>query len=86
MLQQEKTPSERGGAVRYIAVSAVHCAEEVGIYNSYDIVAVDGEGAVVVRVDDVTADRHLADSMAERFNRCGLSPVQLKDAVLDLLP
>ena len=86
MLQQEKAPSERSEAVQYIVIPAIRYAEEVGIYNSYDIAAVDGEGAVVARVDDVTADRHLADSMAERFSRCGLSPVHLKEAVLALLP
>lgn len=85
MERREERPAS--GGVRYFAEACTYHAPETGAYLGYDLVAVDGEsGEVLARVADVTVDRALAETMAVRFERCGLSPVHLKDAVLDLLP
>ena len=61
-------------------------APELGTYYSYDIVVyariMDGPVAIL---RDVTPDGDLVFRMVELFNRCGLSPLHLKDAVLDML-
>lgn len=61
-------------------------APEIGAYRSFDIVAydriLDGPAAVI---RDVTPDGDLAYRMVEAFTRLGLSPIHLKDAVLDML-
>lgn len=84
---ERREEGSAGGGVRYLVRGGTYHAPETGAYLGYDLVAVDGEsGEVLACVADVTVDRALAETMAERFERGGLSPVHLKDAVLDLLP
>lgn len=61
-------------------------APELGEYRSYDIVVYSRlcDGPISI-LRDVTTDGDLAFRMAERFNRYGLFPIHLKDAVLDML-
>lgn len=71
--------------VRYVVEEGEYCLPEIGAYVGYGIAAL-CEEEVVARIADVTTDRALAEAMAERFTRCSLSPIHLKDAVPDLLP
>lgn len=61
-------------------------APEIGTYYSHDIVVyarfMDGPVAIL---RDVTPDGDLAFCMVKAFNRFGLSPLHLKDVVLDML-
>lgn len=70
----------------YFMFSKKRSAPEIGTYRSYDIVAydrlIDGPAAII---RDVTPDGDLAYRMVEAFNRLDLSPVHLKDVVLDML-
>lgn len=86
MPEQREVSLIADGRIQYTVEPSVYNAPEIGDYIGYDIAAVDSErGGVVARVADVTCDRALANAMAERFNRCRLSLVHLKDAVLDML-
>lgn len=71
----------------YYMFSREKYAPEIGTYYSYDIVVyarlMDGPVAIL---RDVTPDGDLAFCMVELFNRLGLSPLHLKDVVLDMLP
>ena len=59
---------------------------ELGEYHTFDI-AVYGdlwrEPLAVIR--DVALDGELALRMIQTFNGCNLSPIHLKDAILDML-
>ena len=61
-------------------------APEIGTYHSYDIVAY---GPLILGpvqiVRDVSTDAELVFRMVSAFNRCGLSPLHLKDAITDIL-
>ena len=61
-------------------------APELGEYHTFDI-AVYGdlwrEPLVVIR--DVALDGELAFRMIQACNRCNLSPIHLKDVILDML-
>lgn len=61
-------------------------APELGEYHTFDI-AVYGDlwrdPLTVIR--DVTLDGELAFRMIQTFNGCNLSPIHLKDAILDML-
>lgn len=61
-------------------------APELGEYYTFDI-AVYGDlwrkPLAVIR--DVAQDGDLAFRMIQTFNRCHLSPIHLKDAILDML-
>lgn len=61
-------------------------APEVGTYYSYDIVAYGllHQGPVQI-LQDVSTDAELVFRMVMAFNRYSLSPLHLKDAVLDML-
>lgn len=61
-------------------------APELGAYHTFDIAAYGAlwhEPLVVLR--DVALDGELVFRMVQTFNRCHLSPLHLKDAVLDML-
>ena len=61
-------------------------APELGEYHTFDI-AVYGdlwrEPLAVIR--DVALDGDIAFRMIQTFNECNLSPIHLKDAILDML-
>ena len=62
-------------------------APELGVYHSYDIAVYEApffRGPTLV-LRDVTPEWDLAFRMIETFNRLNLSPIHLKDAVLDML-
>ena len=61
-------------------------APEVGEYITFDIAAYGclwNDPLVILR--DVALDEALVFRMVQTFNRCRLSPLHLKDAVLDML-
>lgn len=61
-------------------------APELGTYHTYDIAAYGDlwrDPLAVVR--DAALDGELVLRMVQTFNRCRLSPLHLKDAVLDML-
>ena len=61
-------------------------APEIGTYHSYDIVAY---GPLILGpvqiIRDVSTDAELVFRMVLAFNGYGLSPLHLKDAILDML-
>lgn len=61
-------------------------APELGEYHTFDI-AVYGQlwREPVTVLQDVALDGDLVFRMVRTFNRCHLSPLHLKDAVLDML-
>ena len=62
-------------------------APELGVYHSSDIAVYEApffRGPTLV-LRDVTPEWDLAFRMIETFNRLNLSPIHLKDAVLDML-
>ena len=61
-------------------------APEIGTYYSYDIVVYGllHQGPVQI-LQDVSTDAELVFRMVMAFNRYSLSPLHLKDAVLDML-
>lgn len=71
---------------QYIMISSLKYAPGIGTYASFDIAAYDCfKRDIVSIVWDVTSDRDLALRMCERFNRYQLSPIQLEDAILDMI-
>lgn len=71
---------------QYIMISSLKYAPGIGTYASFDIAAYDCfKRDIVSIVWDVTSDRDLALRMCERFNRYQLSPIHLKEAILDML-
>ena len=73
-------------SISYFMFRRKKYAPEIGAYHSYDIVAYGYLFQAPVRiVRDVSADAELAFRMVWAFNRYGLSPLHLKDAILDML-
>ena len=71
---------------QYIMMPKIRYAPGIGTYVSYDLVAYDCfKRDIVSIVWDVTSDRDLALYMCKRFNRYQLSPIQLEDAILDMI-
>ena len=71
---------------KYIMMPKIRYAIGIGTYASFDIAAYDCfKRDIVSIVWDVTSDRDLALCMCERFNRYQLSPIQLEDAILDMI-
>ena len=72
--------------IQYIVMPKIRYAPDIGTYTSYDIAAYDCFSLDIVEIVwDVTPDRNLALRIVERFNRFQLSPIHLKDAILDML-
>ncbi len=70
----------------YYAFYRKKYAPEIGTYHSYDIVVYDDFFRSPVQiVRDVSPDLDLVFCMIEKFNRFHLSPLHLKDAILDML-
>ena len=71
---------------QYIMMPKIRYATGIGTYVSYDIAEYDCfKRGIMIIVWDVTSDRDLALRMCERFNRYQLSPIQLEDAILDMI-
>ena len=82
----ETIKSIMGNSYQYIMISSLKYAPGIGTYASFDIAAYDCfKRDIVSIVWDVTSDRDLALCMCERFNRYQLSPIQLEDAILDMI-
>ena len=82
----ETIKSIMGNSYQYIMISSLTYAPGIGTYASFDIAAYDCfKRDIVSIVWDVTSDRDLALRMCERFNRYQLSPIQLEDAILDMI-
>ena len=82
----ETIKSIMGNSYQYIMISSLKYAPGIGTYASFDIAAYDCfKRDIVSIVWDVTSDRDLALRMCERFNRYQLSPIQLEDAILDMI-
>ena len=72
--------------IQYIMVPKIRYAPGIGTYVSYDIAEYDCfKRDIMTIVWDVTSDRDLALRMCERFNRYQLSPIHLKEAILDMI-
>lgn len=72
--------------VQYIMMPKIRYAQGTGTYVSYDIAAYDSfRRGITALVPDATPDRELALCMVGRFNRYQLSPIHLRDAILDML-
>ena len=70
----------------YYAFYRKKYAPEIGAYHSYDIVVYDDFFRRPVQiVRDVSPDLDLVFCMIEKFNRFHLSPLHLKDAIVDML-
>lgn len=71
---------------QYIMMPKIRYDTGIGTYVSYDIAEYDCfKRDIMAIVWDVTSDRDLALRMCERFNRYQLSPIQLEDAILDMI-
>ena len=71
---------------QYIMMPKIRYALGIGTYASFDIAAYDCfKRDIVSIVWDVTSDRDLALHMCQKFNRYQLSPIQLEDAILDMI-
>ena len=71
---------------QYIMMPKIRYAPGIGTYVSYDIAEYDCfKRDIMTIVWDVTSDRDSALHMCERFNRYQLSPIQLEDAILDMI-
>ena len=71
---------------QYIMMPKIRYAPGIGTYVSYDIATYDCfKRDIVSIVWDVTSDRDLVLCMCKRFNRYQLSPIQLEDAILDMI-
>ena len=71
---------------QYIMMPKIRYAPGIGTYASFDIAAYDCFNRDIVSIVwDVTSDRDLALRMCERFNRYQLSPIQLEEAIIDML-
>ena len=71
---------------QYIMMPKIRYAIGIVTYASFDIAAYDCfKRDIVSIVCDVTSDRDLALCMCKRFNRYQLSPIQLEDAILDMI-
>ena len=82
----ETIKSIMDNSYQYIMISSLKYASGIGTYASFDIAAYDCfKRDTVSIVWDVTSDRDLALCMCERFNRYQLSPIQLEDAILDMI-
>ena len=82
----ETIKSIMDNSYQYIMISSLKYASGIGTYASFDIAAYDCfKRDIVSIVWDVTSDRDLALCMCERFNRYQLSPIQLEDAILDMI-
>ena len=82
----ETIKSIMDNSYQYIMISSLKYASGIGTYASFDIAAYDCfKRDIVSIVWDVTSDRYLALRMCERFNRYQLSPIQLEDAILDMI-
>ena len=73
-------------SVSYFMFRRKKYAPEIGVYYSYDIVAYGYllQGPLLI-IRDVTTNAEQAFRMVWAFNRYGLSPLHLKDAILDML-
>ena len=82
----ETIKSIMDNSYQYIMISSLKYASGIGTYASFDIAAYDCfKRDLVSIVWGVTSDRELALRMCERFNRYQLSPIQLEDAILDMI-
>ena len=71
---------------QYIMMPKIRYTPGIGTYVSYDIAEYDCfKRDIITIVWDVTSDRDLALRMCEMFNRYQLSPIQLEDAILDMI-
>ena len=72
--------------IQYIMMPKIRYATGIGTYVSYDIAEYDCfKRDIMTIVWDVTSDRDLALRMCERFNRYKISPIHLKEAIIDML-
>ncbi|BDF66610.1 hypothetical protein CE91St43_05820 [Oscillospiraceae bacterium] len=72
--------------ITYILFQRKKYAPEIGAYHSCDLVAYrELYRPPVAVLRDVTPDGNLALRMVQAFNKHQLSPIHLKDAVLDML-
>ena len=82
----ETIKSIMDNSYQYIMISSLKYASGIGTYASFDIAAYDCfKRDIVSIVWDVTSDRDLALRMVGQFNRYQLSPIQLEDAILDMI-
>lgn len=73
---------------KYILVEEKRYAPELGVYRSYGIMAVrlSSQGKEpLAYVRDISTDRALVAALVRRCTRGGLSPVHLRDFILDTL-
>ena len=71
---------------QYIMIPSVKYERGIGTYASYDIAVFDIlHRCVDDIVFDVTSDRELALKIIERFNRHQLSPINIKEVIIDML-
>lgn len=73
---------------QYILVEEQRFSPELGAYRSYGIMAVrlsSQRRESLAYVRDISTDRALVAALVRRCNRSGLSPVHLRDFILDTL-
>ena len=73
-------------SISYFMFRRKNYAPEIGTYYSYDIAAY---GPLIMgpvqMIRDVSVDAELVFRMVMAFNKYSLSPLHLKDAILDML-
>lgn len=86
MQGSEKMAFMMNDLTQFIMIPTIRYSTGIGTYVSYDIAAYDSfERDIVAIVWDATVDRNLALHMCQKFNRYQLSPVHLKEAILDMI-
>jgi len=77
---------KEAAGIRYIVVGERRYSPELGVYRSYGILAVRADQKRrAAYVPDVSVDRAFVSRLAERCTNGQLSPIQLRDAVMDAL-
>jgi len=77
---------KEGGNIRYIVIGERRYSPELGAYRAYGILAVRADRKRrMAYISDVSADRAFVSGLAERCTDGRLSPIHLRDVVMDAL-
>lgn len=83
-MSDNKTKEDRN--IRYIVIGKQRHSPELGVYQSYGIAAIQADqNRRAAYVPDISADRTFVSKLAERCMDGKLSPIHLRDVVMDAL-
>ena len=72
-------------SLRYEVVKESIISDEIGIYESFGIKAVNSEGKEMIRYDDISLNEHTVIELCEKCNDFQLDPVHLLEVIEDFI-